>query len=468
MKTSKKTSLVQGGDTFNSGTTGAIIRASFEGASIQISDVLEGLFSILARSRQISVMILALPDTLFHRNLGLKEKHNHIFYGSPSDMMDRMICAARAYNLDTIVDVPLRGKLEPIGVIDKMVEYHWNQGGGYTEASGCKPYILPKIIDTRYLEKVYRQSSRWPYYETIYANLVEPNYFGYPIESPGFEVLDKMNALQLAAAGERINTILAARADAPENPVSWFSRAHSLKKQMSAYKEDSTLSVLEIGCGKRFGLGVILHLMCGCEYTGVDISPLRITPSDNLFFFDFLRNRVKAPGGEKLAIPPDTGFQRTKMGFSFLEEKVKILSPLDASRLPFENQTFDIIFSDAVLEHVGSPKSVVGEMSRVLKPDGIMFHSIDFDDHHPDGSGQRFLQVSKQDWHVSCQQVYINLLRFSEMDQIITACGLGYLDCKKKFQTDRFATDTLHRDYHKYGLEDLKISNVSVVLKKQS
>ena len=95
-----------------------------------------------------------------------------------------------------------------------------------------------------------------------------------------------------------------------------------------------------------------------------------------------------------------------------------------------------------------------------------MTHSIDFDDHHPDGNDMRFLNGSKHSWQTSCQQVYINLLRFSEMDHILKSCGLKYLSCDKHIKDS--GVDHIHSDWGIYDREDLKISGASVILKKQN
>ncbi len=42
-------------------------------------------------------------------------------------------------------------------------------------------------------------------------------------------------------------------------------------------------------------------------------------------------------------------------------------------RLPFSDNTFDVIVSNQVLEHVESPATVIGEAYRVLKPGGYVF-----------------------------------------------------------------------------------------------
>ena len=50
----------------------------------------------------------------------------------------------------------------------------------------------------------------------------------------------------------------------------------------------------------------------------------------------------------------------------------------DAHRLPFSNNSFDLVMVNAVLEHVFEPSTVVEEISRVLKVDGIVLASTPF------------------------------------------------------------------------------------------
>ncbi len=50
----------------------------------------------------------------------------------------------------------------------------------------------------------------------------------------------------------------------------------------------------------------------------------------------------------------------------------------DAHYLPFKNETFDGVWIQAVLEHVVSPETVVNEIFRVLKNDGLVYSEIPF------------------------------------------------------------------------------------------
>ena len=50
----------------------------------------------------------------------------------------------------------------------------------------------------------------------------------------------------------------------------------------------------------------------------------------------------------------------------------------DANKLPFVSASFDIVVSQALLEHVSDYRRVLGELSRVLKPGGLVYVSIPF------------------------------------------------------------------------------------------
>jgi ubiquinone/menaquinone biosynthesis C-methylase UbiE len=59
-------------------------------------------------------------------------------------------------------------------------------------------------------------------------------------------------------------------------------------------------------------------------------------------------------------------------------EKDGILRKIELNpyRLPYEDNTFDIIYSEDVFEHVRNYPETISEISRVLKPDGICIHTF--------------------------------------------------------------------------------------------
>lgn len=50
----------------------------------------------------------------------------------------------------------------------------------------------------------------------------------------------------------------------------------------------------------------------------------------------------------------------------------------DGRNFPFEDQTFDSVWSFQSLEHVFSPEETFSEIARVLKPNGVLFGSTSF------------------------------------------------------------------------------------------
>ncbi len=59
-------------------------------------------------------------------------------------------------------------------------------------------------------------------------------------------------------------------------------------------------------------------------------------------------------------------------------EKQGILKKIELNpyRLPYSDNTFDIIYSEDVFEHVRNYPETISEISRILKPDGICIHTF--------------------------------------------------------------------------------------------
>lgn len=125
--------------------------------------------------------------------------------------------------------------------------------------------------------------------------------------------------------------------------TSWVTTEESREiPKLLDLKPDSF--VLEIGCGSG---GYALHLVekTGCRLVGLDINEPGIRNANQL---------AQAKGlGERARF-----------------EKCDV-----SERLPFDDQTFDAVFSNDVLCHVPGRAVVLEEMYRVLKPGGRMLFS---------------------------------------------------------------------------------------------
>ncbi len=61
---------------------------------------------------------------------------------------------------------------------------------------------------------------------------------------------------------------------------------------------------------------------------------------------------------------------RTRMRFTLKDLPFEIIEQASALKLPFEDNSFDIVFSHGVLHHIPDIKIAQKEISRVLRPDG--------------------------------------------------------------------------------------------------
>ncbi len=120
-----------------------------------------------------------------------------------------------------------------------------------------------------------------------------------------------------------------------------FSKARSKRilRVLSLFKELKGCCLLDAGCGYGF-VSRELARKCG-EVTGVDTNRRAI---------DFAKRAAREKGVKNC---------------SFLNE--------NAERLSFGGNSFDIVVSYQVLEHVGNQKRYLKELKRVLKEDGVLY-----------------------------------------------------------------------------------------------
>ena len=61
---------------------------------------------------------------------------------------------------------------------------------------------------------------------------------------------------------------------------------------------------------------------------------------------------------------------------NYLENRIWPVIDYDGSKIPFDNNTFDVIFSSNVLEHIPNVYAFQEEIHRVLKQDGRVIHVL--------------------------------------------------------------------------------------------
>jgi SAM-dependent methyltransferase len=162
--------------------------------------------------------------------------------------------------------------------------------------------------------------------------------------------------------------------------------------------------VLELGCGYTCP-NVALLSAAGVNVCGADV--------EAVFFRDgrlaTFRQRLREVGFAHAidwAGPRYTGCQHFFAALAVLahasfDHKALTLCTYDGHRLPFADESFDAVCSNAVLEHVGDLPAFVSETARVLRPGGVvdmLWHNF----YSPSG-GHRFASdVARSPWgHVT-------------------------------------------------------------------
>lgn len=98
--------------------------------------------------------------------------------------------------------------------------------------------------------------------------------------------------------------------------------------------------VIEVGAGP---VGIVPYLRCSRR--------VATDPLNNLFEAETAYRKYRDKARE--------------LGVSYVQAK--------GEKLPFEDQEFDLLITDNVLDHTESPDKILSEARRVLKPGGIMY-----------------------------------------------------------------------------------------------
>lgn len=180
--------------------------------------------------------------------------------------------------------------------------------------------------------------------------------------------------------GPRVNELIALTAghwNSPENRVRETTReANSALADIQAMlgNPSKALDILEIGSGQR---SIQLAVMSkGNRAVGID----QESSGDSLNLKSVLET-VKSDGimrATKTVARKIMGFDRAtwkeyvkQSGASSVPE-LNILK-MNAAHMSFPNNSFDVVFSRAVFEHVENPEAVLKEVARVLRPKGVLY-----------------------------------------------------------------------------------------------
>jgi SAM-dependent methyltransferase len=164
-----------------------------------------------------------------------------------------------------------------------------------------------------------------------------------------------------------------------------------------------------------------------------------------------------------------------------------------SQQLSFPDNTFDLIYSSSVLEHIHDLGSAMSEMARVLKPGGVMIHdalfyfapsgghascTLDFPWGHarltPSEFKRYLRQVRPYEYDYACGMHDVLFNRppqsLAEVRRHCISAGLHFLSWKEYWLQDHLPDSSICKQvamvYPTAGIEDLASNGVSMVLTK--
>jgi SAM-dependent methyltransferase len=137
------------------------------------------------------------------------------------------------------------------------------------------------------------------------------------------------------------------------------------------------LSVLEIGPGQQ--LMQMAYLAARNEVVGIDLDVilqhLSLSGCIRMAKQNGWMRTCKTVGRKLAGIDNKVVTElQSQLGLKTMPQ-LRVL-PMDASKMDFEDNRFDVVLSRAVFEHLPDPGAVASEIRRVLKPGGVMFLTL--------------------------------------------------------------------------------------------
>ena len=148
-------------------------------------------------------------------------------------------------------------------------------------------------------------------------------------------------------------------------------------------------------------------------------------------------------------------------------------APSDASATGLPAASLDVVFSNSVLEHVPGPviERCFTEARRILRPGGVIFHSVNCGDHYAYADRRihqlNYLQFSDDDWRIwNNEFLYQNRLRGVDFVDMARAAGFAIeVDTSRPhpMRLAQLATIKVHQQFARYSREQLAITSIDFI-----
>jgi len=142
---------------------------------------------------------------------------------------------------------------------------------------------------------------------------------------------------------------------------------------------------------------------------------------------------------------------------------IEYRAPFDASHTGFAPNSIDVILTTSVFEHVPAAicATIFEECRRIISPDGIMRHTIDYSDHYahadPSITSYNYLRYSETVWRLMSPGIhYQNRLRTPDFLHFFLSSGFKVVICDEWMgATEEFPEVNIHQSFARYSRQQL-------------
>lgn len=154
--------------------------------------------------------------------------------------------------------------------------------------------------------------------------------------------------------------------------------------------------------------------------------------------------------------------------------QIAYYAPSDTGRINLPDASIDLVYSNAVFEHVPGPalEGIVAECYRLLRPGRETIHQIDLSDHFshsdPSLSALHFLQFSEAQFaHYNNPILYQNRLRAPAYRQLFTAGGFEICQWHPQHSPKAHPLPTIHPHFAAVPAGEITITALRLIARKQ-
>jgi SAM-dependent methyltransferase len=155
--------------------------------------------------------------------------------------------------------------------------------------------------------------------------------------------------------------------------------------------------------------------------------------------------------------------------------KIEFIHPMDMCRMNYESNSFDLVISFSVLEHVLKPEAAISEVARCLKPGGICYHTVITQDHRSFSKvGNKgpfsYRKYSSTEWkRIAENRFYQNRLLPVEWKCLHKKNSLNIKKYRieNRFEFDDRTFDTFHSDFKCFSKQELNEADCMIVAQKE-